>query len=135
MNLHGVVRGAINTVNPDRFALFFASQGAASNADFSQTPSYAPPARVQVQVQPLGRDELKHVERLNLQGVFRTVFLYGNPQGIIRVNSQGGDLLKFSSFQGQPTQTWKVVYVEGPWDVNDGGWTKLIVVLQTDTPT
>jgi hypothetical protein len=130
MNLHGVVRCAINSVNPDRPALYLASTGATSSADFSQTPSYAPALPVRVQIQPLGRDELKQIERLNLQGVFRTVYLYGNSQGIVRVLAQGGDLLQFAPFQGQATQTWKVVFVDGPWNVENGGWTKLIVVLQ-----
>ncbi len=136
MNLHGIVRGAINTVNPDRVVTYLASTGASSNADFSQTPSYAPPVQVRVQIQPLGKEELRLVERLNLQGVFRTVYLFGNEQGIVRVLAQGGDLFQFAPFQGQTVQNWKVVGpVDGPWNVEDGGWTKLIVCLQTDTPT
>jgi hypothetical protein len=134
MNLHGIVRGAINSVNPDRTALYFASTGNTVNADFSQTPGYAPGVQVRVQIQPLGRDELKHVERLNLQGVFRTVYLFGNAQGVIRVLAQGGDLLQFAPFQGQAVQNWKIVYVDGPWNVEQGGWTKVICVLQTDAP-
>lgn len=135
MNLHGIVRGAINSVNADRVALYLASTGNTVNADFSQTPSYAPGVPLRIQVQPLGRDELKHVERLNLQGVFRTVFMFGNTQGIVRVLAQGGDLLQFAPFQGQAVQNWKVVYVDGPWNVENGGWCKVIVCLQTDTPT
>lgn len=135
MNLHGIVRGAINSVNPDKTALFLASLGATSNADFSQTPAYAPGVSVRIQIQPLGKDELKHIDRLNLQGVFRTVYMFGNAQGIIRVLAEGGDLLQFAPFQGQAVQNWKVVGpVEGPWNVEAGGWTKLIVCLQTDTP-
>ena len=134
MNLHGIVRGAINSVNPDRSAAYLKSLGATSNADYSQTPSYAPAVQVQVQIQPLGRDEIKLVERLNLQGVFRTVYLFSNPQGIVRVLAQGGDLLQFAPFQGQAVQNWKIVYVDGPWNVEQGGWTKVIVCLQTDTP-
>lgn len=135
MNLHGIVRGAINSVNPDRPALFLASTGNTVNADFTQTPSYAPGVAVRVQIQPLGKDELKHINALNLQGTFRTVYMFGNTQQIIRVTQQGGDLLQFAPFQGQAVQNWKVVGpVEGPWNVEQGGWTKLIVCLQTDTP-
>ena len=134
MNLHGIVRGAINSVNPDRTALYLASTGNTVNADFSQTPGYAPGVQVRVQIQPLGRDELKHIERLNLQGVFRTVYLFGNAQGLIRVLAQGGDLLQFAPFQGQAVQNWKIVYVDGPWNVEQGGWTKVICCLQNDTP-
>jgi hypothetical protein len=136
VNLHGIVRTAINSVNSDKTALYLASTGATSNADFSQTPAYAPGVAVRIQIQPMGKEELRHVEKLNLQGVFRVVYMFGNTQGIVRVLAQGGDLLQFAPFQGQAVQTWKVVGpVDGPWDVEQGGWTKLIVCLQTDTPT
>lgn len=135
MNLHGIVRGAINSVNQDRVALYLKSLGPTSNADFSQTPTYAPGVPLRIQVQPLDKEGLRHVERLNLTGVFRTVYMFGNTQGVVRVQAKGGDLLQFHTFQGEPVQNWKVVEPDGPWNVNDGGWTKIIVVLQTDTPT
>ena len=135
MNLHGIVRGAINSVNPDRTALYLASTGATVNTDFSQTPDYAPPVSVRVQIQPLGKQELEHIDRLNLTGVFRTVYMFGNEQGIVRVLAQGGDLLQFAPFMGQAVQNWKIIYVDGAWNVEENGWTKLIVVLQTDSPS
>lgn len=134
MNLHGIVRPAINSVNPDKTAFYRASTGQTSNADFSQTPGYAPGVWLRIQIQPLGRDELKQAERLNLQGVLRTIFMYGNTQGIVRVLAQGGDLIQFAPFQGQAVQVWKVVFVDGPWNVENGGWCKVIVCLQTDPP-
>jgi len=135
MNLHGIVRGAINYVNPDRVATYLASLGATANADFSQTPTYAAGVQVRVQIQPLGKEELRHVDALNMQGVFRTIYLFNNPQAIVRVLAQGGDLFQFRPFQGQAVQNWKVIKADGPWNVEQGGWTKLLVVLQTDTPT
>ena len=131
MNLHGLVRGAINSVNADRPALYLASTGATSNADYSQTPGYAAPVNVRVQIHPLGKQELMLIEKLNLQGVFRKVYMYGNTQGVVRVLAQGGDLLQFAPFAGQAVQNWKVVGpVDGPWNVENGGWTKFIVCLQ-----
>lgn len=135
MNLHSIVRGAITSVNLDITAQYLASTGPTSNADFSRTPGFAAPVPVRCQVQPLSRGDLKLVEKLNLQGVFRSVFMFGNPQGIVRVLAQGGDLLQFPPFRGQAAQTWKIVAVDGPWNVEQGGWTKLIICLQTDTPT
>src|SRR5271165_3555195 len=117
MNLHGIVRGAITTVNNDKVAYYLAGNPAPTvNADFSLTPNYAPAVAVRIQIQPLGRGDLQLVEKLNLQGVFRTVFLYGNAQGIVRVQAKNGDLLKFTTFQGEGVQTWKIVNVDGPWD-------------------
>lgn len=134
MNLHSIVRGAITSVNPDITAQYLASTGPTSNADFSRTPGFATAVPVRCQVQPLSRGDLQLVEKLNLQGVFRSVFMFGNAQGVVRVLAQGGDLLQFPPFKGQAAQTWKIVNVDGPWNVESGGWTKLIVCLQTDTP-
>ena len=136
MNLHGIVRTAINSVNADRPALLLKSIGATSNADFSQTPGYAPGVGVRVQIQPLGKDELRQIEKLNLQGTFRKIYMFGNTQQVVRVLAEGGDLLQFAPFQGQAVQNWKVIGpVDGPWNVEQRGWTKFIVCLQTDTPT
>lgn len=132
MNLHGTVRGAITSVNPDTTAQYLASTGATSNADYSQTPGYAAAIPVRCQVQPMSRGDLQLVERLNLQGVFRSTFMFGNPQSVVRVQAKGGDLLKFSPFGAEGVQTWKIVSVDGPWNVESGGWTKIIVQLQTD---
>lgn len=135
MNLHGLVRGAINSVNPDKVALYLKSTGNAINADFSQTPGYATGVSVRIQIQPLGKQELQHIEKLNMQGVFRTVYMFGDTEGIVRVQAKGGDLLQFAPFQGQAAQNWKVVWTASPWDVDQGGWSKVIVQLQLDTPS
>lgn len=135
MNLHGIVRGAINSVNPDKTALYLASTGNTVNADYSQSPSYAAGVPVRIQIQPLGKEELRHLERLNMQGVYRTIYMYGNTQGIVRVLALGGDLIQFAPFQGQAVQNWKVVGpISGAWNVEYNGWTKILVCLQTDTP-
>lgn len=135
MNLHGIVRGAITTVNPDSPAVFLASIGNTVGADYKQAPGYAAPVDVRIQIQPLGKEELRHVDRLNLQGTFRTIYMFGDAQQIIRVTQKGGDLLQFAPFKGQAVQNWLTIGpVSGAWNVNQGGWTKLVVCLQTDTP-
>lgn len=132
MNLHGAVRGAITSVNPDITAQFQASTGPGTpDASGNVTPMYAAPVAVRCQVQPLSRGDLRQVEALNLQGEFRAIFMFGNPQGVVRVNQQGGDLLTFPQFQGEAPSVWLVVNVDGPWNVEQGGWSKLIVVLQS----
>ncbi len=132
MNLHGTVRGAINSINPDKPAQFFASTGPGTpDASGNVTPTYAAAVPVRVQVQPLSKQDLRHIETLNIQGVFRTLFMFGNPQSIVRPNAQGGDLLTFPQFQGQSAATWLTIAADGPWDVENGGWSKILVVLQS----
>lgn len=133
MNLHGIVRGAITSVNPDVVANYLASTGSTTDAAGNQTPAYAAATPVRIQVQPTNGRDIERLNALNIQGVPRTIFMFGNTQGIVRVFAQGGDLLQFVPFLGQPIQTWLVVVVDGPWNVEGGGWTKLLCVLQTDS--
>lgn len=130
MNLHGTVRGAITSVNPDITAQFQASTGNTVDAAGNVTPTYAAPVPVRCQVQPPGSRDLQHIERLNITKMTRVIFMYGNAQGVVRPNQQGGDLLSFPQFAEQAASLWLVVYVDGPWNVEQGGWTKVIVVLQ-----
>lgn len=111
MNLHGIVRGAITTVNPDILAAWSASTGNTVNADFSQTPAYAAAVNIRIQHQALSGGALRHAEALNLQGVLRSVYAYGNKQGIVRQTQQGGDILTFPLVPGGPLFTWLIVEV------------------------
>jgi hypothetical protein len=149
LNLHATVRAAIQTVNADITASYIASTGYTVNSAGKQTPSYATPVNVRCQVQPPSGKDLKHLEYLNIQGTIRTVFLYSDPQAIVRVTARGGDLLQFPQFTGAPTDNWLVVEVAETWDVgingtvpadlptpppSFSGWSKLYVTLQTDRP-
>lgn len=135
LNLHNAVRGMIQAVNADISATYLQSTGYTPNASGQQVATYAQANTVQIQVQPPSGRDLQHMEFLNLQGVVRTVFLYSNPQAVDRINVQGGDLLQFPQFHGEPIDNWLVTYVDQTWDVGLTGWTKLIVTLQTDRPS
>ena len=126
MNLHGTVRGAITSVNPDILASFQRSTGNTVGADFAQTPTYAAAVPVRIQSQALSGGMLRHSEFLNLQGVLRSVYMYGNTQGIVRPTQQGGDLLTFKLVPGGPDFLWKVVTVVETWP----DWSLVIVCLQ-----
>lgn len=134
MNLHAIVRAAIMTVNPDIVAQLLSSTGSTPDDAGNLTPTYATAAPVRIQVQPLSRGDLRHLESLNIQGVGRSIFLYGNEQGIVRNLQVGGDLFQFPQFAGQAASTWLVVAVDGPWNVTQGGWTKVLVILQPEVP-
>lgn len=94
MNLHGIVAGAIGTVNPQVPVDLSKSAGYTTAADGTQVPTYAALATgVMAQVQPLSARELRHVDGLNIQGEFKSIYLYGKWGGIIRATQQGGDLI------------------------------------------
>jgi hypothetical protein len=130
MNLHGIVRGAIGTVNPDQAVTYRASTGYSTGADGTRTPTYAADVTVSAQVQALSGQDLKHTDFLNIQGVKRAVYLFGNTQGVVRPDVKGGDLLVFPQALGGTPQTWLVVVVLETWNPDRLGWCKVGVVLQ-----
>src|SRR6267378_4184572 len=95
IDVHGAANAAIQAVNPDILGTFYASTGFVINAQKKQVPSYAAGVTAPLQVQAVSARELQHLENLNVQGVLRSVHMYGDTQGVVRVNQQGGDLLYF----------------------------------------
>jgi len=134
VNLHAIVRGAIGSVNPDVSASLLVSTGSTVNAAGKRTPTYATGVTVRIQVQPTSGKDVERLAALNIQGIPRTVYMFGNTQGVQRVVAKGGDLLQFSAFKSESVTTWLVVLVDGPWNVEQGGWTKLLVVQQVIGP-
>jgi len=129
LNVRGAANAAIQAVNPNITCDFYASTGFTVNAAKKQVPSYAAVAPdVAIQVQAVTAGELRHLENLNVQGVLRSVHMYGNTQGVVRVNQQGGDLLYFPEVPGGAPRIWKVVKVVETW----ADWSHVIVNLQTD---
>ena len=112
MNLHAIVRGAITTVNPDIIAPWTQSTGrAAPDAAGNVVSTYAAPVDIPIQVQAMTGKDLAAVDGLNLQGVLRAVYCYGNKQGVVRVAQKGGDLFSFPETPGTTIRTWLVVKV------------------------
>jgi hypothetical protein len=126
MNLHGIVRGAIGTVNPDIIAPWTQSTGRTVDAAGNVTPTYAAPVNIQIQVQAMTGKDLAAVNGMNLQGVLRAVYCYGNKQGVVRVAQKGGDLFAFPETPGATSRNWLVVKVMETWPE----WSKIIVEMQ-----
>ena len=132
LNLHAKVRGAIRALNPDVPGWWYQSKGSVPNPDSRQVPAYLPAVAVRLQVQPPSAGDLRFAEFLQMQGVIRTVFMYSNPQGQVRVNQLGGDLLLFPQWAAAPVDAWLVEQPEESWSVGQRGWSKLLACLQTD---
>jgi hypothetical protein len=128
VNLHGIVRGAIQTVNPDVMVPYYKSSGYTVGGSFKQAPTYAPVVNVPCQIQALTGKDLRHTELQNIQGVLRAVYMYGNTQGLVRIEAKGGDLLRFAQVPGGTIYTWLVVAVLETWP----DWSKVAVSLQLD---
>jgi hypothetical protein len=133
-NLHGLVRGAINSVNPDIKAQWLVSTGNTVDDAGASVPAYAAAVPVKAQVQALKGSDLKKYNFLQAQGVHRAVYMYGNPDAINRVESKGGDLLQFPQYPTGVVRTWLITAVDEPWTSGNGNlaWCRVIVTLQLD---
>lgn len=126
MNLRQLANTVTQVTNPNISATWRQSTGYTTDAAGRRTPGYAADVTIQVQVQAVTGQALQHVDGLNIQGVLRSVHIYGNAQGVVRVTEEGGDLLLFPEIPGGTTRTWKVVTVMETWP----DWSHVIVQLQ-----
>lgn len=133
-NLHGLVRGAINSVNPDITVGWQVSIGNTVGANGKSTPAWAASIPVKAQVQAVKGSDLRKYNFLQGQGVYRAVYMYLNPDAINRVEAKGGDLLTFAQYPGGTVRTWLVTVVDEPWTATTPGlaWSRVIVTLQLD---
>lgn len=129
INVRAAANAAIQVVNPNEGGWLYRSTGNAIDpATRKQVPSYAAAEPVRLQIQPVDGPNLRHLDGLNIEGVPRSVHMWGNTQGVVRVSQQGGDLLYFRDVPTGTLRVWKVVKVVETWP----DWCHVIVVMQTD---
>lgn len=120
MNLHGIAAPMIGIVNPFVTAQLLASTGNTVNPDGSVTPGYAASVSIQVQAQELSFKELQHVENLNLQGIFKSIYCPGTVQAVNRLAGTGGDKIVIAG------DTYLAVAISEQWP----DWCRVIGQLQ-----
>lgn len=129
LNVRGLANSAIQAVNPNIIGTFYASTPPTTDpATRKLVPGYAAGVNVSIQVQAMDGPNLRHLDELNVEGVVRSVHMWGNTQGVVRVNQQGGDLLYFPEIPNGTRRIWKVVKVIETWP----DWSHVAVCLQTD---
>ena len=126
MNLHAIAAPLVGVVNENVVGDIRVNQGYVTDAAGRRAASYTNIAGVRMQVQALTGPELKQLDGLNIQGVKRGVYLFGDIQGVNRPEAKGGDVLVFSN------RVWLVVTVLETW--GEAQWCKVAVVLQEGPP-
>lgn len=122
MNLHGIVRRAITTVNPDVAGVMMASLGTYTIDDAGhRVPAYTL-QNVTVQLQPLSYTDLMKIDGLNLQGVVKKAYVNGNFEGVNRPKQKGGDKLIVNG------QNWLITQPLEEWP----DWCSFVVTLQVN---
>lgn len=119
MNLNSLAAGAVGVVNPQVPITVLQSTGYTTNADGTQVPT-TNAITTTGQIQPLGPQQLRQMEGLNIQNVNAKVYLNGDFEGVFRVLGKGGDLLQING------QTYLVTIVLERWK----DWTLVGVTLQ-----
>lgn len=126
MNLHGIVRGAINAVNPDYSTFVFVSVGQTTGPDGTRVPAYYVQNGVRAQVQALTFSDLRQLDGLNLNGERRAIYLFGKFDGVVRNLLKGGDMIVI--LNGVSVGGWLVAQVLEQWP----DWCKVAATLQPE---
>lgn len=118
MDVRTMANSGSNLVNPNITVTYARSTGYTIGAGARQIPSYAAPVNFFAQVQRLNQYDLKKFQHLTEQGVLHKIFARGEMAGIVRLTSDGGDLLTING------QTWAILAIVGQWSL----WVEAIIV-------
>lgn len=129
LNIFGLARGAASAVLPSKRLILYISNGYTTNQDGQRIPSYLKPCGICGSVQALQYTDILKLEGLNLQGERRKIYLYGNIDGLVRVDNKGGDILVTLKRDGKPDgRIWLVATVLEYWP----DWCSVAVTLQNE---
>lgn len=128
LNLHQLVRGAINSVNPDQPVVILQSAGFAV-VDYEQTPVWKPVVTVMAQAQPVADKTIQLLQQQRQNSIWWDFYLAGEWNSLRRSTEQGGDLLYWNGFE------WNVDQLLEAW-VPSVGWTKIrcVQIRQCEAP-
>ena len=121
MNLRKIANRVTSGVNPNVTAQIYKSTGYSTNEAGKQSPTYADAVTMKVQKQAISQSDLQHIDNINLQGQFVSIYTNGNWCGLNRKKNEGGDLFVIGD------DKWLVVSVPEIWP----DWTRVIACLQT----
>jgi len=127
MQLRALVNGYVQVVNQDLPDVpWIQSTGYTTDSNGKRTPTTVT-NNGSAQVQAMSAALLRHADTLNITGVLRSVYWYGNLQSVVRVDQQGGDILQFPEIPGGAVRNWLVTNVVETWP----DWSHVIVTLQS----
>jgi hypothetical protein len=129
MDLRGYANQASNAVNNNIVVAWLASTGYSMGTAGRQQPRYGAAVTGPAQVQALDGDTLRHLDKMNIQGTIRALYMYGSLANVIRPDSRGGDLIVIGAQSGAPPELqgqWLVIKALESWP----SWTKVAILKQ-----
>lgn len=123
LNVRGIVRAGINTINPDIPIVILQSGGFTVLPGGIQSPAYLQAVSAIAQIQPIPSEELQHIANFNASSVYYDLYIDGDFHGLNRADEKGGDLIYFDGFE------WLVISRTEAFSLSSN-WTKVRVVQQ-----
>lgn len=127
LNLHGLVRGAIQVVNTDSPGTVYVSTGRTSVRGILTPTFTAVDARLQVQAQK--HSDITHERSLQQNDGFLTMYAYGDFSDIERRDVKGGDIVNIPA--GVRRGWYMITTKLEQWP----GWCAFEVTIQLDYAT
>lgn len=125
MNLRALANSYTQKINPNVSIVWRKSTGFTTDQYYHRTPTFSN-VTIQAQIQALSGDDLKHIDGLNISGIYRKVYAYGDVESLVRSAQKGGDVLQFAPVAGQTVVSWKIIQVTETWP----DWCSVIVCMQ-----
>ena len=126
-NVRALANKYIQVTNPNQKINWIQSNGYVTDDAGKRIPKTIT-LTVDAQVQALSATDLKHIDGLNITGVMRSVYMYGNAAGVVRADQIGGDILVFPEVPGGCNKNWLINQVIETWS----DWCHVIVTLQVE---
>jgi hypothetical protein len=126
-NVRALANKYIQVTNPNQKINWIQSNGYVTDDAGKRTPKTIT-LTVDAQVQALSATDLKHIDGLNITGVMRSIYMYGNAAGVVRADQIGGDILVFPEVPGGCNKNWLINQVIETWS----DWCHVIVTLQVE---
>lgn len=121
MNIFPIVHAAVSAVSPQVPVSIQISTGSTTNADGSRSLSYAAPQTVNASIQALQYNDIVQADSMQIEGVRRKMYVYGEVDGLVRSKNKGGDLVTLPN-----GSVWKVALIAEAWAT----WTCAIITLE-----
>ena len=123
MNIHEIIRSAINNVNPMQPIKVLKFKGFSVDEYGINTNTYDEVETI-ARIQPINSFKLQQINNFNSSNVYKKAFLNGFQYGLNMALSTNGDMLEFDD------KRWLIIEAPQTWSYT--GWNELTLCLQND---
>lgn len=123
MNIHEIIRSAINNVNPVQPVKILKFKGYSVDEYGINTNTYEEVDTI-ARIQPINSFKLQHINNFNSSNVYKKAFLNGFQYGLNMALDTNGDMLEFDG------KRWLIIEAPQTWSYT--GWNELTLCLQNN---